>query len=366
MPKHESDDQRLDWISARGELLKRKCESLDERSKKIKLPVRLPGVHRLSPSADHEYRHRPTQPMRRKRHLHTPSPSPEPGNDYVLAKPNVQSLEDPITQKLNLWRKESDGIKDPLPQPRWVDEISLKISLYYVDSSASNPHSQYRPPQFGDYYRPRQQLPPPTEVARESKDRAKPKETHCNIKYSLEERDYIRFNKVELKLSWEENKSLFGEKFPMANSAMQREKQGIQGVHYRDNGHMPHLVDKGRALLFLDNGHVKAWSVKVREQGEDKPYFGLIYLYPERAILYDWVPAKAKQMAAELIKERISQRERKKREAMARGTWIERLETGECACCPIPDRERDDLKRAFPLRHGHGLDSVDYDLDVEL
>ncbi|KAI5855573.1 hypothetical protein GGS23DRAFT_439322 [Durotheca rogersii] len=346
---------RLDWIPARSDSLKRKSNSADGSYKKVRLPGALPGVDRLLVPSEHEGHRRPPLSLRSKGHLYTPSSSPEPGHDCApAAKPTTQPLEDPITQKLNLWRKESDTIRSPLPQPGWL-EMSLDITLDYRSPPAFYRHPPRDSPRFHDrrHLRPRQQPSPPGDIIQ--KERARSKDIpHCNVKYALEEKDYIRFNKVDLKLAWREVRRRFRGKFPM-----DRRIQGIQGIHYRDNDHMPHIVDKGRTLVFLPNGHIKAISVKVRDQGDDKPYFGLIYLYPERAVEYDWVPAKDKQAAAELVKERIPQRELKKQEAIARGTWVERLETGECACCPEPDRERDTQKGPY----SDSTDGVDHSLE---
>lgn len=48
-----------------------------------------------------------------------------------------------------------------------------------------------------------------------------------------------------------------------------------------------------------------------------------------------------------LAKERILQKAQARREANACGKWKEKLEPGTCACCPEPDRERDNHKRAI-------------------
>lgn len=88
----------------------------------------------------------------------------------------------------------------------------------------------------------------------------------------------------------------------MIDAEMNRETQGIQGNHYRDNSRVPLLKDRGRRLVFMDNGHVQPNIAKVRDQGEEKPFYGLVHLYPERAMLYDWVDKEHKRIAQELGK----------------------------------------------------------------
>ncbi|KAI6091883.1 hypothetical protein F4821DRAFT_174180 [Hypoxylon rubiginosum] len=350
--KHEFDDApRLDLIPLRRGSPKRKCESPDEYSKKIKLPPgTLPSIYRLLPTTDEDDHHVAVRPTI-KSHLQTPTASPEPNRSHIISiLPASPPSDDPITQWLNLRRMESGATKGVLPQPEGLSlNINLDfrprpepISIFYREKQ------QYTPQQFRGCYRPRQQpLSPPRGGGGAKKKRAKSKnDVHNNIKYAVEETDYIRFNKYEMKLSWEENRRRFREKFPMADAKMNREKQGIQSVHYRDNANVPLLVERGRVLVFLPNGHVEGVTKKVRDQGEDKPYYSLTYLYPERALLYDWVPPKAKHIAVELVKERRMQKEHARREAFRRGDWVEKPEPGTCACCIKNDRIRDTHKRA--------------------
>ncbi|KAI1144489.1 hypothetical protein F5Y05DRAFT_28750 [Hypoxylon sp. FL0543] len=348
--KEEPDDAlRLDLVPPRVDALKREGAYPEEDLKDTKPPqAQLPSVYRFLPAADHETRRRSSLHSTRN-FLKTPSSSPEPSDGYALStNTTLQPPTDPIVRWLNLRRQECGKTKDPLSQPRGLGKGScLDINLDFGNTTPVfyRQKQQYTPQPRNLCHRPRLQSSPPRDVAK--KGRAKAKDApHNNIKYTLEESDYIRFNKYEMKLSWDENKEVFRQKFPMADTKLNREVQGIQGLHYRDNQHVPHLLDRGRKLVFLDNGHVAAVDAKVRAQRENKPYYSLHYLYPERAILYDWVPEKYKLVAAELIKERIPQREAARRKAMALGIWQEKLETGECACCPKPDRERDSHKRS--------------------
>ncbi|KAI0386119.1 hypothetical protein F5Y04DRAFT_116160 [Hypomontagnella monticulosa] len=345
-PKHEIDDGlRLDLASTRG--FKRKCESQDEDSRRVKLPP----VYKLLPPNEQGDR-RPASRYRPRKSWKTPCSSPEPSNEYTLStKPTSSPLGDPIVQWLNNRRMESSDVKNLLSQPRGLGEASLRIDLNFSSPQTQTvfyrEKQQYTPQSRSYCHRSRQQPSPPREEPNQCGD-AKVRKSHNNIKYSIEETDYIRYNKYEKKLPWEESKKLFRKKFPMTDVEKNRGTQGIQGNFYRDNHNLPLLTNRGRVLVFQENGHVKPITAKVRDQKEDKPYFSLTYLYPERAMLYDWVDDEHKRFAEELAKERILQKEHAQREAKKRNMWKEKLEPGECACCPEPDRERDNHKRAAP------------------
>ncbi|KAI1648440.1 uncharacterized protein F4817DRAFT_357949 [Daldinia loculata] len=350
--KHEPDDiPRLDLVPPRGEFLKRKCDNLGESSKKVKLrPVTLPGIYHILSAEEREGR-RPTSHHRPRRVLQTPSSSPEPENEYSLSsQPKSPAPEDPIVQWLNLRRKESNGCQELLSQPRDSRgnslNISLNISLKFCDPQPVfyREKQQYTSQSRGYCHRPR---PQPSPSEEDSTEGCNKKGSHNNIKYTTEEADFIRFNKYEMKFSWEENRRLFEKRFIMP-PGKERTTQGIQGIHYRDNLHLPHLIDKGRRLVFLPEGHVEAVVAKVRHQLEDKPYFSLTYLYPERAMLYDWVPYKVKIVAAELAKERAAQKEQARCEAIQKGKWKEKLANGQCGCCYKPDGDKETPKRSFP------------------
>ncbi|KAI1374569.1 hypothetical protein F4677DRAFT_161398 [Hypoxylon crocopeplum] len=349
--KHEFDDlPRLDLIPPRDNFLKRSCDSPERYPKKVKpLEGKLSGLNWLLQPPNHEDRRAITPPKTRGS-LHSPSPSPELRNEYIFSSKHASPpLKDPIVQWLNHRRKETDPTKGLLAQPQELGKVSFNIDLDFHSTPVFFREKQQHKPQFPEYcQRLRQELLPPRQLPKKGGCRSK--KVHNNKKYLPEETDYIRFNKYEMKLSWEENKCLFGKKFPQANAELVREKQGIQGVHYRDNLHVPHLVDRGRRLVFLPNGHVEGIEAKVRAQGENKPYFSLTYLYPERALLYDWVPNKVKQVAAELVKERMAQRAQKRSEAIRQNTWVENLENGECACCYKLERERD-CSKSSTLEH---------------
>ncbi|KAI1805638.1 hypothetical protein F4811DRAFT_212047 [Daldinia bambusicola] len=386
--KHEPDEiPRLDLVVPhRGEFLKRKSDDLDESLKKIKLQqVTLPSVYHLLPPEEREGR-RPVPRHRPRRMLQTPNSSPEPETKYSLPlQPALLEPKDPIVQWLNLRRRESSDSQEPLSQPRDLRGVSLNISLsvchnaqntqpifyrekqQYTSQSSSRgscqrsrlSEQQQQLQQQLQQHQQQQQQPPATSAGEESTEICA-KKTHNNTKYTTEEADYIRFNKYEMKVSWEENKQLFNNKFP-SPPGKEREVQGIQGVHYRDNQHVPCLEDRGRQLVFLPQGHVKAVVAKVRKQLENKPYFGLTYLYPERAMLYDWVPYKTRLKAAELANERAIQKEQERNKAIRAGKWKEKLENGQCACCYKPDGEKEMHRGSSSREHSSASDNDDKD-----
>ncbi|OTB08381.1 hypothetical protein M426DRAFT_183036 [Hypoxylon sp. CI-4A] len=303
---HEFDSLfKIGLAPPRG--IKRRCDSPDEGCKKINTSqVKLPGVHSILTPAKVEGRR--IAPRNEARSLPvSPHPSPEPNKEYTLSsKPASSPHGDPIVQWLNSRRKEAGDEKGLLSQPRGLGEgTTLNINLDFRPRPPVfyREKQQYTPqPRSGcqQSYQPPSRKPSPPSDTPPKQGRAKSNKAHNNIKYSIEETDFIRFNKYEMKLSWDEGRAAFRKRFPMSHPDWDRDTQGIQGNNYRDNLHMPFLLDRGRRLVFLKNGHVKATGVKVRDQGEDKPYYGLTYLYPERALTYDWVPDDIKQMAAEL------------------------------------------------------------------
>ncbi|KAI1089699.1 hypothetical protein F5B19DRAFT_495200 [Rostrohypoxylon terebratum] len=360
--KYEFDDIpiKLESIPCHRDNLKHRRDSLGESFKKLKIPpVELPSLNRLLPPTNHDNNRHSFHPSARALKQHRPGPAPK--IEYTPpSRHSYSPSDDPIVQCLNLWRKESGDAKGLLSKPRNREGTSLlqigldfrkPTSVLYDEKqeyiAEAHNYCQQSCPQVCSDTEERE----PQDDS-DDPDDLKEKIPHNNTKYSLEEMDYIRFNRYEEKLSWEEGKDRFRIKFPAANKRMNRARQGIQGVHYRDNKHVPYLVDRGRTLVFLENGHVKSIEAKVRHQKDDRPYFSLTYLYPERALLYDWVPEKTKQAAALLAKERAAQREAKKRETMRTGKWREVDDTGECACCPKPDRKRDEAKRSTPKRLG--------------
>ncbi|KAI0603055.1 hypothetical protein F4775DRAFT_10444 [Biscogniauxia sp. FL1348] len=314
--------------------LKRKSEPLeDEGSKRAKLP----GLqHLLANPEDTQRYHNAVQ--KPKQCLPTPKSSPEPKSEFAFSRrPSLLPGEDPITKTLNLLRKENNHTKDFLPR---IAGLSEPLTIPVDFTNQFHESEQKWPSKIFDHcHQSRQQSPPPEKKSKKKRSNSK-EPPHCNIKYSQEEKDFLRYCNKELKYSWKEITQIFGAKFPMAEEFRRRKVQGVQGVNYRDNKHIPDIVPRRNQLVFLPNGHVAATSKKVGQQGNDKRKFGLVYLYPERAMKYPWVREEDRRLAEELNRERAQQRAQARRDAIKRGTWVERLTNGECACCPKDEGER--------------------------
>ncbi|KAJ1335367.1 hypothetical protein MN608_02104 [Microdochium nivale] len=295
----------------------------------------LPGVLDILVEARPEHCAREVATTRPKRRLITPLSSPE----TALSK--IGGPDDPITRSLNCGRRPEKGLLSP---PTGLGDASIRFAQ--PPGQVTAPHASHNIIPY-----PRQQpSPPPREEVR--KGRAKPKGTHCNVKYLPEEQDFIRYHKIDLKESWNEvlqSFKPFQQRFP--KEELDRRIQGLQGVHYRENYAIPkpRRETNGRQVCFLPNGHVLAHACKVREQGEYKYMYGLVYLFPERAMDYVWVRPDHRRFAAELSNERIQAREQAKRDAMARGTWVEKLEDNSCICCETEDTDM----AAEPLQVDH-------------
>ncbi|KAI0446113.1 hypothetical protein F4803DRAFT_569258 [Xylaria telfairii] len=262
--------------------------------------------------------------------LRTPSVTPEPseGDVYSRRSSFFHAL-DPITEKLNDLRIKQN--KEPLPP----------LGALYNSSEFSSQatHQQATPPHVHNKF-----CQPPSQPQQARKRRAKSSETtHCNVKYLVEELDYIRYQRVEHSHKWALVEARFGAKFPMTE---ERRTQGLQGVYYRQNKYLPHI--ENNHLVFMENGHVEAACAKTRDQTEKKHLFTLVYLYPERAMNYPWVSPLDRSRARELNEKRQKQMKNARLYAIERGTYIETLTADDppCACCPDQDRERDPEKRA--------------------
>ncbi|KAI3336521.1 hypothetical protein HD806DRAFT_542420 [Xylariaceae sp. AK1471] len=286
----------------------------------------------------------------------TPSTTSEPGyTDVYSRRPSLLFMpQDTITEKLNCLRKVEN--KDPLPPLEGLCEPPREITnrgtdrdrrrdrrkgrfMFYRDCLKQADHTGLA--LYNSDGEPCQQPSPPPET---KKERAKPKEghTHCNIKYWVEELDYIRYQRVDLAQTWPLVASKFHAKFPFSALEKNRQVSGLQGVNYRQNKRLPRIIDG--QLVFMENGHVEPVCIKTREQTDKKHLYTLVYLFPERA-QYPWMLPKDRQRAAELSDERIKQMEDERLEATERGTYVEKLPSHiPCGCCPGEDRERNQKK----------------------
>ncbi|KAI1435493.1 hypothetical protein GGR50DRAFT_686953 [Xylaria sp. CBS 124048] len=317
---------------ARKRSLKRRFEEDDHN------PSSLPGCQDLLfCDKYHGHSHAPVFPR-------TPSITPEPSEDGLdSCRSSCFMGQDVITEKLNSLRKIDN--KCPLPPLEGIFEPLREIRCMPNGTSYGQFPNQAPRKQVifqNDSYKPQEQdHSPPQGVKRRRK--SGPPTAHCNIKYMVEELDYIRYQRVDLTQSWAQVEEKFKEKFPMVVFPKPREKSGLQGVNYRQNDCLPRLRN-GR-LQFMENGHVDYVCKKTREQGENKHLYTLVYLFPDRAMRYSWVSPADRQRAALLNVERQRQIAEARCNAMRRGTYVEELPPdSKCGCCPGKDRLRDTPK----------------------
>ncbi|KAI1353038.1 hypothetical protein F5Y01DRAFT_66663 [Xylaria sp. FL0043] len=292
--------------------------------------------------------------------LRTPSATPEP-SDYSGGS-SIPLANDPILEKLNRFR--TVGNKKPLPpfqglqgqevvnEANWTwapaqDTIDVQSEASQEPQKPQKPHKSKKPK------KPKRKRAP----ARNGPSNQM-QSSHCNVKYLLEELDWIRYQRVDLnpdvpsepKRMWEKIAAQFNIQFPN-HKIPPRETGGLQGAYYRQHIRLPSIVDG--QLVFMENGHVDAVWVKTRRQNEKKHLYFLTYMYPERAMNYDWVTPADRKFASELNAQRELQKELARLEAQRRGTWVEKLPPDEsCGCCPGEDRKRgqggDDLHSRKP------------------
>ncbi|KAI0024766.1 hypothetical protein F4780DRAFT_553426 [Xylariomycetidae sp. FL0641] len=353
--KYEFDEAEVDTCGNTSNANRPRLPSFDQ----LLMPAELYGGRSL-----------PTEASRCEQHLQTPSPSPEATSEYAYywRKPSMPLSGDPITSRLNEYRMEKDQSKTLLPPLGNLSEVPRLFS--FPQNATSHHHAADRrqagtstcfwsTPLYHPHYQPRQprqHLSPFREMRK--KRRAKSKaEWHCNIKYTVEQTDYIRYQKRDLNKPWDEALRRYQDRFPMLDPAHKRQSQGIQGVHYRDNAHLPHLID-GRRLAFTREGHVAVASVKVRKQTDNKEFFTLLRLYPERAMHYSWVRPEDRQFAAQYHQERMAQKAEARREAEMLGLWQDTLKPGMCACCKKEDEEKDTVKREIRRRNNRDFSKM--------
>ncbi|KAI1110282.1 hypothetical protein F5Y14DRAFT_369002 [Nemania sp. NC0429] len=268
----------------------------------------------------------------------TRSVTPDLGGGYIYSKrPRMSPASDPITAILNQARMmNKKEKKEPL----------LPVAGLSIPKLQSEATSIWDIPPAPDTNNPFQQPQPPQEVR---KRRTRSLETtHCNIKYHVEELDYIRYHRVDLGLKWSLVESKFRDMFPTTRLSVTRKAGGLQGVNYRQNKFLPHINEAGE-LIFMRNGHVQPVCIKTRDQTDKKQLYTLVYLYPERALTYPWVSPSDRGQASDLNVGRQIQMERGRREAQLRGSYIEHLPSdAPCGCCPGEDRERGKAKRPVP------------------
>lgn len=132
--------------------------------------------------------------------------------------------------------------------------------------------------------------------------------------YTVEQLDFIRYMKVDQKRTWREVAALHNERWPpiissssssspanvtsSAASAALRTEQGVNGVFYRKNARVPALDDATGLPILDEEGNIVYTAEKVRSQMALGRLRGLLNTWPERAVGYEWVDEKDRELAA--------------------------------------------------------------------
>ncbi|KAI0816347.1 hypothetical protein GGR55DRAFT_674550 [Xylaria sp. FL0064] len=274
--------------------------------------------------------------------LRTPSATPEP-SDYSRGS-RISLANDPVLEKLNDFR--TVGKKKPLPLFQGLQGQELVNEANWMWAPAQDTLDA----QSEALQKPQKPQKPKRKRAPARTSRSDPVESsHCNVKYLLEELDWVRYQRVDLnvageknsKSAWDQIAYRFNVQFPNTKTKIKspRETGGLQGAYYRQHIALPHILNG--QLVFMKNGHVEPVWVKTRDQSEKKHLYYLTYMYPERAMNYDWVEPEHRKFASELNAERELQKELARLEAQRRGTYVEKLPPDvPCGCCPGEDRKR--------------------------
>lgn len=166
-------------------------------------------------------------------------------------------------------------------------------------STTSSIHSQLIP-HPSSFYKPQSQSHPFPSLSARTPD-IKPlrfrhkrnpptKGTRCNIKYTIEQKDFIdywRIDRQDRETPWDDVVREFNRQF----KGPHRRNGGLQSAYYRENKKIP-VADRDGLLVFNESGELKTIEVPVRE-AKGKLHsiksIGLLSTHPERAIRYPWV-----------------------------------------------------------------------------
>ncbi|KAK1598516.1 uncharacterized protein LY79DRAFT_665712 [Colletotrichum navitas] len=138
--------------------------------------------------------------------------------------------------------------------------------------------------------------------------RRSPTGSRCNVKYTIQQVDFIDYFRVDHHLSWKEVEAKYAAVFPEdAAKGHKRGPQGLQGVYYRKNKQIP-VTDPNNLLVFDEDDNPKTFQCDVREQGKKmNNSIGLLGMHPERAITYPWVSEEHKRQYEKLGRARQAQ-----------------------------------------------------------
>lgn len=133
------------------------------------------------------------------------------------------------------------------------------------------------------------------------------KKPRSNKAYSIEEVDFIRYHKDDLRKHWPEILSLFRQYF---RQRQRDSEQCLSSRYYRDN--CCKMYDANGRPMRDDNGKIRVISCKVRSRGtpagrEEALPFTLVQKHPSRAMRYPWVSEQHKVEARRLAEEMTDQ-----------------------------------------------------------
>ncbi|TDZ31293.1 hypothetical protein C8035_v001786 [Colletotrichum spinosum] len=131
--------------------------------------------------------------------------------------------------------------------------------------------------------------------------RRSPTGSRCNVKYTIQQVDFIDYFRVDHHLSWKEVEAKYASVFPEdAAKGHKRGPQGLQGVYYRKNKQIP-ATDPNNLFIFDEDDNPRTFQCDVREQGKKmNNSIGLLAMHPERAITYSWVSEEHKRQYEKL------------------------------------------------------------------
>ncbi|KAK1955811.1 hypothetical protein LY78DRAFT_686581 [Colletotrichum sublineola] len=125
------------------------------------------------------------------------------------------------------------------------------------------------------------------------------KGSRCNVKYTIQQVDFIDYFRVDHGLSWKEVETKYAATFSEdATKGHKRGQSGLQGVFYRKNKQIP-ATDH-------NNPKTSQCYVGKKRKGNNNS-IGLLNMHPERAITYAWVSDEHKRQYEELGRARQAQ-----------------------------------------------------------
>ena len=125
------------------------------------------------------------------------------------------------------------------------------------------------------------------------------KKSFCNIAYTQGQVDWMRYMKEDCGWKhWDAMSPVFKRQFP-DSKAVRKSRQCFSARYYRDNRRLP-VLDENYVHLKDANGVLRYEPMGVRERGTNRGCarkYGLIDMYPERAVCYMWVRVDHKDRA---------------------------------------------------------------------